>query len=83
MLAAVHHLGTRNMPVNVSKKIEDMEVDRAMKLEQLRHELKRDARPLRDHIRHALQNGCNAAYLACRYGLSVEDVEKAKRIWGL
>ena len=62
---------------------QDADLDRAMKAEQLRADLKRNARPLREHIKHALQNGCSAAYLAQRYGLSVADVEKAKRIWGL
>jgi hypothetical protein len=62
---------------------EDADLDRAIKAEQMRADLKRFAKPLRDHIKHALTYGCSAAYLAMRYGLSVEDVEKAKKIWGL
>jgi hypothetical protein len=64
-------------------KPEDADLARALKTEQLRADLKRDAKPLREHIRHALVCGCSVSYLATRYGLSVEDIEKAKRIWQL
>lgn len=62
---------------------ENTDIDRAMKAESLRSELKRSALPLREHVKYALQQGCSAAYLASRYGLSVEDIEKAKRVWQL
>jgi phage gp36-like protein len=65
-------------------KAEDADLDRAMKLETMRAELKRNAKPRREHIKHALENGCkNLEYLALRYNLPLEAIEKAKRIWGL
>ena len=60
---------------------EDADLARAMKAEQLRADLKRNAHPLRYYVKAALENGCKLEYIALRYGLSVEDVEKARQIW--
>ena len=60
---------------------QDADLARAMAAENLRADLKRNAHPLRYYIKAALENGCNAEYIALRYGLPVADVEKAKEIW--
>lgn len=42
---------------------------------------RKSARPRREFIREALRNGSRPEYVAMRYGLPLDDILKAKRIW--
>jgi hypothetical protein len=49
-----------------------------------REQLKRDlagAKSLKDYAWLAIQNGCDPAYVAMRYGFKVEEMERAKKVW--
>jgi hypothetical protein len=69
------------MAVNVSQKLEDMEFDRAQKLEQLREELKRDAHPAKWYAGLAVKAGVNLEYVSMRYGVPVETLQRWKDEW--
>lgn len=42
---------------------------------------RKSARPKREYIREALRNGSRPEYLSLRWGISLEDILKAKRVW--
>lgn len=63
----------------MAEKLEPEE-KQAIALERLRQDIKA-ARPRREYIREALRNGSRPEYVAMRYGIPLEDILKAKRVW--
>lgn len=63
----------------MAEKLEPEE-KQAIALERLRQDIK-SARPRREYIREALRNGSRPEYVAMRYGIPLDDILKAKRVW--
>lgn len=42
---------------------------------------RKSARPKREYIREALRNGSRPEYVALRWGIPLDDILKAKRVW--
>lgn len=57
----------------------DADVKRQMQIEALKHDLSK-AKTLREYAWVAIQNGCDPAYVAMRYGFTVEEMQRAKEI---
>lgn len=69
------------MAVNVSPKIEELEIARAEKLQQLRDELKREAKPAKWYAGLAVKAGVNLQYVSMRYCIPVETLQRWKDEW--